>query len=168
MNVSIAKLENQLVSLKRKLEIIDDSLKELNIVDRKFPLTVGCRVLVTWEIGNSREGRVLLVQQHRVLINRDGYSGGIWVDLNDDLNILPQTINLSVGTYGTLEKEQWLLNKGITEKEGEIEKEIYHLIKGIKENLKTEIAHPYVDQIIQLKEFGEWYRKNNFDSAVSL
>jgi hypothetical protein len=124
--------------------------------------------LVTWIGGESKEGRVLQVQNHRVLVNRDGYSGGIWVDLNEDVNILPQIINLSVGTYGTLEKEQWLLNREILSKEAEIENEIYLLIKSIKENLKAEIAPSYADQIIQLKEFEEWYLKNSFNSAVTL
>jgi hypothetical protein len=41
MTTTIANLENQIENLKSKLTIIDDSLKELNIVDRKFPLSLG-------------------------------------------------------------------------------------------------------------------------------
>ncbi len=124
MHKNLALLEKELIELNNRLGIIDDTINKIknNISDTK--ISVGSRVLINWENSPSTEGRVLGVKSDgRILVNRDGYAGTINLGVNSDKITKHNIQNLSVGTYGNLEKEQWLTNSRINQIKDILQKE---------------------------------------------
>lgn len=100
---------SQLTSQRHEIEHHLSSYKDTFVrikVGEKSKIEIGSRVLITYEHdGSQQEGRVINVKYDgTVQVNRDGYKSLI--------NISPSQVqNLSVGTYGLLEKEIWLLEE---------------------------------------------------------
>ncbi|MFC6223129.1 hypothetical protein ACFP2F_07740 [Hymenobacter artigasi] len=100
-------LANKLVETQMALELIASSLSKLGL-EADEPISFGSRVLVTYE-GNTgtAEGRVWGIKPSgTIVVNRDGYKSV--------MNFEPSSVkNLSVGTYGRLERKQWLLKRDV-------------------------------------------------------
>lgn len=150
-------LINELKDSVRRLEFISDTLNKIhnNISDEK--IAVGSRVLIKWE-GNhpdSNEGRVVRMKPDgSFVVKREG-QGEITVGINRNGLMKYVVQNLSVGTYGKLEKEEWLLKLKIKE----IQQKIDPLIKVI--TLST------ARKIIETSDFKSWYLANDIGKTIS-
>ena len=131
IDLQINLLENELKELYRKLEIIEDTIGEIqkNITT---DISYGSRVLIEWEGDRNNEGRVVseVSADGTMLVNRDGYKGTIRLGRNKEGLTIHKLYNLSVGTYGLLEKQQWIL-------EDEIGKKKYKIQNFIQKNEVT-------------------------------
>ncbi|AMM52426.1 hypothetical protein TH61_16240 [Rufibacter sp. DG15C] len=89
--------------IEHRLEAIKDTFERIALGE-KSKIEVGSRVIITYDYdGSTQEGRVWNVKSDGTIqVNRDGYKSLINVTAS-------QVQNLSVGTYGLLEKEIWLM-----------------------------------------------------------
>ncbi|MEI7504439.1 MAG: hypothetical protein WCJ61_14260 [Paludibacter sp.] len=158
IELQIDLLENELKELYRKLEIIENTIGEIQ-KDITTNITYGSRVLIEWEGDRNNEGRVVsdVSADGTMLVNRDGYSGTIRLGRNKEGLTKHKLYNLSVGTYGQLEKQQWQLNEEIEKKKHEIQK----FIKN------KEITLKIVYEVIELEVFKLWYIGHNHEKTIS-
>jgi hypothetical protein len=150
-------LEREIKDISRRLEMIKDTLYKIDkaIIDES--ITVGSRVLINWEQipPSSEEGRVEKMKPDGSFIVQKDKGGLITVGINH-ANIAKHSIkNLSVGTYGKLEKEKWLL----TMKLNKLKQQVHPLRKVISfSTAKT---------IVDSSGFEYWYKANGLNNAVS-
>ena len=100
-----SKLTSQRHEAEHRLLEFKDTFERIKVGEQS-KIEAGSRVLITYEHnGSQQEGRVINVKSDgTVQVNRDGYKSLINVDPS-------QVQNLSVGTYGLLEKEIWLIEE---------------------------------------------------------
>lgn len=156
-DLQINLLENELKELYHKLEIIDDTIGE---IQKKLTteISYGSRVEIIWNGERTNEGRVVseVRADGTMLVNRDGYKGTIRLGRNRDDLTNHKLYNLSVGTYGLLEKQQWLLNEEIEKKKLEIQ----DLINNKDVTLKA------IHEVAQLESFKSWYIARNYVETI--
>lgn len=101
-------LENRKHKLKNLLVDLQNTYKEYNQLGVS-EVEIGCKVLVNYEGGNKVEGRVWGIKKDGTLIiNRDGFK--------TTMNFKPSEVkNLSIGTFGKLEKQIWKITQEISE-----------------------------------------------------
>jgi len=102
-------LTNELINLENELRIIKPTFKQIRDKIEDEEIGVGSRVLCTWTDGpgGQKEGRVLNVtKSNKFHVNRDGYAGIASFFRN-------QLQNLSVGSYGKLERRIWQIENRI-------------------------------------------------------
>ena len=154
-------LQNELNESLERLEIITNTLDKINLNLSEVKIEVGSKVLVKFSNGHSVDGRVLFEKGNGVFaVKRDGYVGTINLGVNKP-ELSEHTLqNLSVGTYGKLEKEQWLLNQRITDIKKKIDE-----TNCLKVNISN---YPFsnesfslqdVTKIINSDDFNRWYEK---------
>jgi hypothetical protein len=158
IDLQINLLETELKELYRKLEIIENTIGEIqkNITT---DISYGSRVLIEWDGDRNNEGRVVseVSADRTMLVNRDGYKGTIRLGRNKEGLTKHKLYNLSVGTYGLLEKQQWLLNEKIEKKKHEIQ----NFVRNKEVTLKI------VYEVIELEIFKSWYVGHNYEETIS-
>lgn len=158
---TINDLKLELKEISEKLAIVNDTLKKITDGISDEEIGVGSRVLVTHH-SPPIEGRVWRVKANDIFaINRDGYAGELLVS-GENLK------HLSVGTYGKLEKQQWLLQNRIGKLQLAIDDQINKNIFGIKELLCKGIDFNTSKSIINRKEFLVWYKTNQCEQTIPL
>ena len=159
---NIANLQQELDELSKKLEIISETLNKIRGNDSDDEIGVGSKVELKYPDGKTIEGRVWRVKRDgNVAINREGYKQEI-------LWKISELKHLSVGTYGKLEKQQWLLQQRIENIKKNIIEEINKTVFGIKEILRNEIDFLTAKEIINRKDFQTWYNANKCDDTIPL
>lgn len=158
IDLSIKNLEAEIELLKQQLVVIDDTVREIQIGISENAISYGSRVLIEWDNNTSNEGRVVskVRKDGTMLINRDGFAGTIRLGINRENVSIHKLKHLSVGTYGKLEKQQWILTQKIESKEEEM-REILR---------KHEISLKLLDEILNLDDFKIWYQKNKYDNII--
>lgn len=158
---SVSDLQLELKELLNKLQTINETLNKIADCISDEEIGVGSRVLIT-HLSKPIEGRVWRVKANDIFaINRDGYAAEILVQKKN-------LKHLSVGTYGKLEKQQWLLQNRILNLQREIEVQINKNVFGIKELLCKGIDFSTARTILKRKDFQRWYKSNNCDQCISL
>jgi hypothetical protein len=160
MDKYLDNLEIELKETIEKLAIVSDTVDKIaNEVEDK--IEYGSKVLITWEDGRTIEGRVWDVKGNGVFgINRDGYAGTINLGINKPGLTGHSLRNLSIGTYGKLEREKWLLTDKVSKLQKQIEQTIESRVRGIKESLFVgSIGRTDLNRIISSVEFRSWYTK---------
>lgn len=153
IELKINLINNELSELTRKLELINDTIGEIQ-KELSTEISYGSRVLIEWKGERTIEGRVVseVKADGTMLVNRDGYKGTIRVGRNRESLTEHKLHNLSVGTYGLLEKQQWLLNQKIERKKTEI----LELITNQEITLKA------ISEVIELELFKSWYFSHDY------
>jgi len=169
MDNFISDLQQELNQLSKELEIIGDSINKITNKISDTAIGFGSRVLIEWENQKPQEGRVLEVKHDgRLSVNRDGYAGTINVGINHD-GLTKHTIqNLSVGTFGKLEKLQWLNTVRANKIKLLIQERVNTRVEGIKQSLKDGISLNDGRKIINLQDFKSWYKRSDYEKSISL
>jgi len=160
MDNYVNELQNELNETLKLIAIIDDTLNKINL-NITSNIGVGSKVLIKYNNGESVEGRVLVDKGNGVFgINRVGYAGTINLGVNKP-GLTEHTLqNLSVGTYGKLEKEQWLHNKKVEEINKKIVEAIHQRVDNIRNSfLNGQLSPKDSENIIKSVEFISWYNK---------
>jgi hypothetical protein len=110
-------------------------------------------VLIEWEGVRYNEGRVVseLRNDGTMAVHRDGYATTIRLGKNHEELTKHKLKHLSVGTYGQLEKQQWILNQKIKKKKIEINEYMK----------KSKISSEMLSEILGSEKFKNWYKKKN-------
>ena len=102
INAKIGQLQQLIVQVSE----ISQTLELLNI-DDSDRIEYGCKVLIRYNDGTFKEGRVWGINKYGMAqVNRDGYKSFMNFELSD-------LKNLSVGTIGKLEKTKWVMEQKI-------------------------------------------------------
>lgn len=159
---NILELQNELAEHSEKLKLIEDILAKIKSEISYGEIGVGSKVRITEENGRIIEGRVWRVKKNGLYaINRDGYAAEILIHKD-------QLQNLSVGTHGELEKQQWLITEKIKDLKKDISKEVNKKISAIIISLNNGIQIEDSQRIIKTTEFESWYKKNNLENTIPL
>lgn len=158
---TIQDLKLQLKELSVNLESVTDTLNKITDGISDEEIGVGSRVLVT-NLSSPREGRVWRVKANDIFaVNRDGYAAEMLV-AGKNLK------HLSVGTFGKLEKQQWLLQNRISNLQQTIDNQINKNVIGIRESLCKGIDFNTAKTIINRKDFQSWYKSNKCEENIPL
>jgi hypothetical protein len=159
---NISELIEELKQLQKKLETVNETLTKITDGISDEEIGFGSRVLLTYQDGRTAEGRVWRVKKDGVVaINRDGYAAEILWNVKD-------LKHLSVGTYGKLEKQQWLLQNSIRNLKQDIGVQINKSVFGVKELLCKGIDYPTAKTIIKRQDFQSWYKAKKCDQSIPL
>lgn len=161
MDNYVTDLQNELNETLKRIAIIGDTLDKINLNVSDSKIEVGSKVLVKFGDDESIEGRVLIDKGNGVFgVNRVGYAGTINLGVNK-FGLIEHTLqNLSVGTYGILEKELWLLTNKITEIKKKIDEAIHLRVDEIKKSFsKGALSQEDSEKVIKSVEFISWYNK---------
>jgi len=139
-------LEFEMKSLSDRLEIINNYINSIEKSIKDDQIKVGSRVKIL-TVDPQVEGRVWkILPDGTIYVNRDGYQSHMKFKL-DELE------NLSVGTYGKMEREKWIINDRINK------------IKSLFPNLlDIETCH----KIIESQYFIAWYNENGYQKHIEL
>lgn len=158
---TITDLKFELKELSEKLERINEDLKKITDGINDEDIGFGSRVLVT-HLSEPIEGRVWRVKAKNIFaVNRDGYAAELLV-AGENLK------HLSIGTYGKLERQQWLLQNRIKDLQRTIDDQMKREVFGIKELLTKGINLNISKTIINRKDFQAWYRTNHCEQTIPL
>ncbi len=161
MNTNIEHLEIELKEIEERLSMISDSIDKINSNLGNDEIDYGSRVLITWENGSTNEGRVWVVKGNGIYgVNRDGYASTINLGRNHE-GLTKHTLqNLSVGTYGNLEREQWILKRKINEVKYFIEKCTEpDFIQTINKFKKESDNDTNIKIIVSSSKFIRWFEQ---------
>lgn len=162
MSDNISELQQELNELLNQLEIISDSFNKIRDGISDDNIGVGSRVRIKFEEGNEIEGRVWSVKRDGTCaVNRDGYASII--NMNPD-----KLTNLSVGTYGKLDREQWKLQDRINVLKRTIAEQMNQKVDAIILSLKNGIPSEDAKNIIKTSTFQKWYKNNNLETVIAL
>lgn len=158
-NLGIEVIEKEIEELNRQLSLIDEIIGQIQRNISSDEISFGSRVLIKWERGDTTEGRVVtnIEKDGSMLVHRDGYVGTIRLGRNKEELSKHSLVNLSVGTLGKLEKQQWILTSKINVNKNRI-KEIIE---------KKEICPSLISSIIKTESFRLWYLEKRYDQSIS-
>lgn len=149
-------IETQLNQLYKELDIINETIRAIDNKMGFNEIEVGSRVLINWEKGLPSEGRVISKRNDGSFKVKRDNAGEIWVGVNHD-KIMKHTLqNLSVGTYGKLEKQRWILQNKISQ------------IKKVAYPLRKVLSRENALLIIKSVEFQNWYSKNGYTQVLEI
>lgn len=144
------------------MKVVDETLDKIlhGISDEE--IGVGSRVIITYEDGKTIEGRVWRMKRDGfAAVNRDGYAA-------ECLFKVSELKHISVGTYGKLEKQQWLLRKKIAVLKQTIAEQMNRKETAIILSLNKGIPTVDAKSIIKSSAFQMWYKNNNLETIIPL
>lgn len=156
--IEIEVIEKEIERINKQLSLIVETIGQIQLNLSFDEISYGSRVLIKWERGDLVEGRVVsnVGKDGSMLVHRDGYAGTIRLGKNKEGLSKHSLVNISVGTYGKLEKQQWIFEEKIREYRNRIKALI----------LKDEISLNLMSTIIKTESFKHWYCEKLYDRKI--
>lgn len=150
MSSYITDLKEEFECINLRLKIIADTIDKISVRISDETVGAGSRVKISLTDGSFQEGRVWrLTKEGNYIVNRDGYANEFTASPN-------QITHLSVGTFGKLEKEQWLLKKRVEE----IKRELTEF------ESKGKLSANAIKIILNSPIFRNWYEGKGYGKFI--
>jgi len=150
-----SKFKTEISNLRKELDQISPAIKEMKKLGTDDDIQVGSKVICTYKNGNTVNGRVIWIESpDTIWVNRDKHTT-LWNFRKKDLK------NLSVGTYGVLERRIWQIENRMNSIKADLKNAIFPQI------LEEDGKH-YIEIVEILKNNDIPFKNEKYDTVTFL